>query len=524
MPEIRKTAAMTRLRDHVRRAAVLTSVLVALTACSNTSSTSSTTTTTPGASTDQGAKRDVATKPSVVFASGQDDVDTYRIPSIAVTADGTIVVVAEARSVSPLDTDPHHLVAKRSTDGGRTWGPLIQVAPQDTPKKGCYPSDPVLTSETGGDATGDLVVVFHPCRDGGGLYQSRSTDGGKTWSAMRPLSLAPVTDVTAAQIDRFRSGPGNGIVLRGGAAKGRLAMVADTGLVPGKTTVAVLLSDDGGKTWRIGAHATSGDATADPDESAIAALADGRLLVSSRNAAAGTTNRLQMLVSADGTRVEPAPDGNEVAPTADLGVPGVQGSMLTLPTRGEVVFASPSDPKTRRGLRLWTATDAATWKPGPVVVPGPAAYSGLVRLDDKTIGLVVETGRFNPYQRIEFVPVPDVTLHTRGSLAPDTIDPADAAAGRLVVDGHRYPVTRFCLVAKTIELDGGSIAIDVSKGLQAVQVDAKLDAEKGRPAIAFSGTVAVDMANGISFRGTLRDDHGKAHRVDLVIVNTQACR
>lgn len=511
-----------RRRCHALVLALAFALALGVTACSD-SGTADTSTTTTAAGDDQ-AQPDAVHQRSVVFAAGQDGIDTYRIPGSAVTADGTVVVVAEARTRSPLDTDPHHLVAKRSTDGGNTWGDLIQVAPQDEPEAGCFPSDPVVTAPTTGDGAGDVVVVFHPCRDGGGLHLTHSSDDGRTWSEMEPLDLAPVDGLAAADIDRLRSGPGHGIQLTGGPAKGRLVMAADTGLSGDTTTVALLLSDDGGASWRVGAHASAPDsATIAPDESAVVELPDGRLLVSSRNTAEGSTNRVQMSVSPDGEEVLTGPDGSPFTLTGDLGLPGVEGSLLALPDQDRVVMSSPSDPTTRRGLRLWTSVDGTSWQPGPLPVPGPAAYSDLVLVDDTTIGVVAEVGDRHPYERIDFIPVRADSLDETAELTPSDADPADAAAGRLMVDGERYAVTRFCLIDDEITLDGGRIGIDLTNGLDAIGVQVDIAAVDDRAPLKLQGVVAVDVSAGIAFKGTLDDPEGTPHDVDLVIVNSLPC-
>lgn len=462
---------------------------------------------------------------AVVFRAGEGDVDTFRIPAVTVTPTRAVVVVAEARTHSPLDTDPHHLVSKRSTDGGRTWSALVDVAKQDVPEEGCYPSNPVITSLAAGPEAGSVIVVFNPCRGRGGLAQTRSTDDGATWSAPVPLDLDATATVPANEVERLRSGPGHGIQLTSGPAKGRLVMVADAG-TPGEPTVlALLLSDDGGKKWRIGAS-VSVDSTAqvDPDESAVVALSNGNLLVSARNAAS-PAGRLQLLVSSDGEKLlSDAPD-HGLAAAADLKVPSVEGSLLTLPKTDKVVFSSPSDPLLRRGLRLWSSTDGGKWEPGPLVVPGAAGYSDLVRLDDATIAVVVESGERQPYEEIDLYTVP-VSLFTVAGppLPPLDSDVADAVAGRLLVDGVRYPVRRFCLVSPTIDLGGGQVSFDLAAGIKAIKVKMDLDGRGQTPAMVLTGTMSLDLPEGIVFRGPLDDETGAQHDVDLVIVNVSPCR
>ena len=102
----------------VLAAAVVT--LGLLGACSSSDSTGSGPTKPPGTSSEDASTASDTPERTVVFEGGEGGIDTFRIPAVGVTPKVTVVVVAEARSRSPLDTDPHHLVSKRSTDGGRT--------------------------------------------------------------------------------------------------------------------------------------------------------------------------------------------------------------------------------------------------------------------------------------------------------------------------------------------------------------------------------------------------------------------
>lgn len=472
-----------------------------------------------------GGDRVAAPTRSVVFRAGEDHVDTFRVPAVAVTPKGTVVVVAEARPDSPLDTDPHHLVVKRSTDGGHTWGASAELVPRDVPEEGCYPSNPVITSPTAGAAAGNLIVVFNPCRGRGGLAQTRSTDEGATWSAPEPLDLAPTETVSADDLARLRSGPGHGIQLSGGPAKGRLVMVADAGTPGESSLLTLLLSDDGGAQWRIGAN-TEVESTADvdPGEAAVVALSNGNLLVSARNAAP-PAGRVQMLVSPDGEKLLPDSPDQGVSPVADLEVPSVSGSLLPLPKTDKVVFSSPSDPTLRRGLRLWSSTDGAAWEPGPLLIPGVAASSDLVRLDDATLAVVAETGDRQPYEEIAFLTVPVSLFTAKGApLPPLDSDVGDTVAGRLLVDGVRYPVRRFCLVSDTIDLVGGQIEFDLAGGIDNVAVTMQLDGRGQTPQLVLTGTMALDLPDAIVFRGPLPDAAGTEHQVDLVIVNVSGCR
>ena len=57
---------------------------------------------------------------SDVFLSGRDGYDTYRIPSLIVTLEGTVLALSEGRG-SVSDSGDIDIVLRRSLDGGVTW-------------------------------------------------------------------------------------------------------------------------------------------------------------------------------------------------------------------------------------------------------------------------------------------------------------------------------------------------------------------------------------------------------------------
>ncbi len=65
---------------------------------------------------------------SVPFWSGQEGYASYRIPAVVVTHAGTVLAFCEGRVDSASDHGNIDIVLKRSTDGGRTWGPLTVAA------------------------------------------------------------------------------------------------------------------------------------------------------------------------------------------------------------------------------------------------------------------------------------------------------------------------------------------------------------------------------------------------------------
>ncbi len=61
---------------------------------------------------------------SYLFESGTDGYNTFRIPAMTTTPNGTILAFAEGRKQGSSDTGDIDLVLKRSEDNGRTWSKL----------------------------------------------------------------------------------------------------------------------------------------------------------------------------------------------------------------------------------------------------------------------------------------------------------------------------------------------------------------------------------------------------------------
>ena len=72
-------------------------------------------------------KQTAQTDPVDVFVEGDAGYAGYRIPVIVRAADGALLAFAEARRNDKRDAGDIDLVMRRSTDGGRTWGPMTIV-------------------------------------------------------------------------------------------------------------------------------------------------------------------------------------------------------------------------------------------------------------------------------------------------------------------------------------------------------------------------------------------------------------
>ena len=64
-----------------------------------------------------------------MFVGGQDAINTYRIPSMVCTRNGTVLVFCEGRRDSDVDGSPTDLVLKRSLGNSGPWNPAQTRGP-----------------------------------------------------------------------------------------------------------------------------------------------------------------------------------------------------------------------------------------------------------------------------------------------------------------------------------------------------------------------------------------------------------
>ncbi len=348
-----------------------------------------------------------------VFVAGQGGYHTYRIPSLIVTTNGTLLAFCEGRKHSRSDTGDIDLLLRRSSDNGQTWSEQ-QVVWDDGPNT-CGNPCPVVDDQTG---TIWLLLTHNPGSTGeaqikerkaGGtrtVWVSCSVDDGKTWS--------PPNDITASTKDRawgwYATGPGVGIQIRHGPHRGRLVIPCDHSF-PGaersrrKANVEngshVIYSDDHGQSWKLG-----GWARPRMNESQVVELADGEgtLLLNMRTTT--QANRRGQSISHDGGQTWTTP---QLVP--ELIEPRCQASLLrynwpSVKKPGRILFSNPAGvARTNLTVRL-SRDDGRTWAIARTLHPGPSAYSCLAVLPDKAIGCLFECGRTSAYERITFARLP----------------------------------------------------------------------------------------------------------------------
>lgn len=320
----------------------------------------------------------------------------FRIPALVVTNAGTLLAAYDARP--GLADVPSHIrvVARRSVDGGASWGPRVVVR-ADTAPLGF--GDPSLLV----DRLTGRIFLFHAASVRQGFFGAHngnhdddpdvlhadvswSDDDGLTWRHRRLTS-----QVKDSAWGGLFATSGMGIQLRRGPHAGRLVQPFVI-RVRGENFGASLVSDDHGETWRMGALVGPG-----ADENKVVELSDGtvmlnvrskpfRLVAESRDGGL-TYGRLR----ADSALVDP---GNNAALVRLDGIPA----------NDHLVFSNTADPTTRHRLTLRLSCDGGrSWPASRVLMDGPSAYSSLAVLPGGDLGILFERGA---YEAISFTRVP----------------------------------------------------------------------------------------------------------------------
>ena len=291
----------------------------------------------------------------------QEVFDSQRFPNVVVTMKGTVVATFGNKSV----------LARRSEDGGVTWGEVITIA------KSGFQGGGLTVDET----TGDILAFVENTHPPAPIKLYRSQDDGLSWSS-ESVEIKPDSNGNLPSMHMNE----HGITLRHGKHKGRLLRA--TRWYAGKNERArwpdhytnAMYSDDHGKTWQ----------TSDPfpengtGEATIAELSDGRIYYNSRvhwQERPKNTRRREAWSSDGGHTwknwkvIDILPDGHQHRSY------GCMGGLIRLPVLDQdiLIFSNIDTPNpTRERATVWASFDGGkTWPVKRLVYKKKSAYSSL---------------------------------------------------------------------------------------------------------------------------------------------------
>ena len=330
-----------------------------------------------------------------LYAPGDYGSANWRIPALLCLDDGSLLAVCDKRKYNESDLpEDIDIVARRSTDGGRTWSEPVTIA-EGTGRKHGFGDAALAQCENG-----DVVCVFV---GGNGLFASseddpqrsyvcRSTDGGQTWS--EPSNITSQlwgSQATNSVCSNYRAsffGSGNGLRLTRGSHKGRI-MFAAAMCREGSNTLDnfIVYSDDNGQTWQVSFRAYNGG-----DEAKLMELTDGRLLISVRQNGARGYN-----ISTDGG-IRWGQQGNWEEMTTNA----CNGDMLRVMAtdRGDsinLLLHSLPNSMQRENVSLFASRDeGVSWQHLQTLFEGPSIYSSLTLMPNRSVGVLIEKNPDGP--------------------------------------------------------------------------------------------------------------------------------
>lgn len=346
----------------------------------------------------------------------------YRIPSLVVTEDGTVLAFVSKRK-APKDYDRLNIrdwghesdvSLLRSTDKGTTWEEERIIASMDSVDIHCGPA--LIDYQTGRIFK---FMRFHPAWDYDsskqyafnvplqkmrddeyGDYYVFSDDDGQSWSEPEPIYL-PYPE------DAYGCGVGNGI--HGiQLTRGRLIIQAKYFFLNDQseevTHRVLFYSDDHGQTWNHGASIESPGVAMSTQEFPIVEYKPNEIYINFRS---DDGYRL-ILYSLDGglTATNPVQDKNLPGPKCHAGLirfPSESESTILFCCPGMQYGGDVSSVEARYRLTIYFSKNGGNnWLYRRVVYRGRSAYSDIAVLPDSSIICLYESGRNDLHDFMEF--------------------------------------------------------------------------------------------------------------------------
>jgi len=278
----------------------------------------------------------------------------------------------------------------RSTDGGNTWEPMKIIMDMGEPHDNNGVGDPAIVFDP---ISKKLFVVALWSKgnrsiagsgpgltpdETGQLVIAESHDDGLTWT--KPVSITPQVKDPAWKL--FFQGPGNGMVMKNGTIV-FAAQYWDKAHMPHAT---IIYSIDRGKNWKRGVAAKSNTTEAQVEE-----LQSGTLMLSMRDnrgkyRSVATTSDMGQTWLEHPTSYNTLEDPICMAGFTKANVQTREG------LKDILFFSNPNSSLSRINMSIRASKDFGDTWPYSLLIDERSSfgYSVMVRLDEKTIGLLYE--------------------------------------------------------------------------------------------------------------------------------------
>jgi len=369
-----------------------------------------------------------ACRPALVLrAAGQDSCDTYRIPGLVTTKEGTLIAVYDNRYNNSKDLQEDiDIGMSRSTDGGQTWEPMKVI--MDMGEYGGRPQrlngigDPCVLYDSRHHTLWVAALwmsglspdqmLWWASKPGmtpeetGQFILVKSTDDGLTWS--EPVNITPQIKNPAWQL--LLQGPGRGITTREGMLVFPAQFKADIGekaIDGGPFTChsTIVYSKDGGNSWHTGAGAKS-----NTTEAQVVELADGSLMLNMRDDRnkrdKGDTNGRAVATTTDlGKTWTMHPTSNNALPEPNCMASIISADVMMDGVKKQVLFFSnPNNREARTNMTIKASLDGGLTWPEEFHTELNAAkgdgYSCLTMVDENTVGILYEGTKELFFQKV----------------------------------------------------------------------------------------------------------------------------
>ncbi len=310
---------------------------------------------------------------TLLWKAREDSIFAHFVYGLLVTIKGTVLAVAEARITESSDDGAHHIVLRRSTDGGQSFTSSQVIVRSNNGESWV---NPTLVQ----DSRSQRIFLFYALNhhnDSTDIFLRTSNDDGVSWSSPERLTHLFSKDTYGRTF--HLPGPGHGIQLKNGRLlvpvwhRRSIAFKAQERLYG----VSCIYSDDRGGTWKAGKDTPVGEL----NESQLVALKGEEVLLVGRIISGKNGIYQAKLRSFDGGvswDTALVYDAHLKGPACDIGMTGFANRP------GWVAISQPAGPK-RQNLYVRLSRDGGQTWTERLLQPGGATYSDLAVLPDKTM-------------------------------------------------------------------------------------------------------------------------------------------